>query len=649
MNDEMDSGGGIVKRITVEREESTGDTIEVGQWYWVTTKEDKEPWLGCVTHVGSNYAAFESVRGEHDGYCTARIHFDEFHLKCQLEPNAQQIINENIEREQEQVRQLMGEVKQLTASLGVAPRQALMDGGETQALALRGGSQPVEEYKEALIKAKKEELPDLFKKIEKANARMAGWMKAPLIPLKAQSKGLEGVTGLIEKRIFNVELYAGLVEEVTQVREGEPASIDEPIYLFQRRAYMDEECLARYEVGGMDFRDISAFDKWMARPQNFTRLLPMKRCILAFKVRRYRKDREANSLWDYIKFQKWDEWDKMTFLYMRNGEQIFRLRTGIEFGPELFPDNDQSMLGGILYAKVSSYGKVDSLITEGHWLSLKEQYKADRKERADAIRELRRSGKPKKEWPLTEQGIFGGPRDKSKEYVKYDPTTVYFDDITKEIQDDIDAHNRLVLVLQGLLDRSPVFHPHPPYQLWNGESFFKAFKLIYDATRGLTTGDPINFEEYRAELNKTFKVGSICVGQQLAWMKREAEKENERRSNDWRLRGDYRELSVYKPYGDPGPGEIARVTKVTKKGCTFTWKRNRKTYNPYGPNDPIPCSITIPFEELMNVSAYTPGDFSLFFDDPRTRANYVKWAPFLLEAEEYWAGNRKVGTEPKEA
>ena len=39
-----------------------------------------------------------------------------------------------------------------------------------------------------------------------------------------------------------------------------------------------------------------------------------------------------------------------------------------------------------------------------------------------------------------------------------------------------------------------------------------------------------------------------------------------------------------------------------------------------------------------------PGDFKQFFADPRTRADYLEWAAYLLEAEEYHAGNRDVHT-----
>ena len=31
-------------------------------------------------------------------------------------------------------------------------------------------------------------------------------------------------------------------------------------------------------------------------------------------------------------------------------------------------------------------------------------------------------------------------------------------------------------------------------------------------------------------------------------------------------------------------------------------------------------------------------DYKQFYNDPRTRAKYIKWAPLLIAAEEYHAG-----------
>src|SRR6185503_2497735 len=109
------------------------------------------------------------------------------------------------------------------------------------------------------------------------------------------------------------------------------------------------------------------------------------------------------------------------------------------------------------------------------------------------------------------------PNYESRRFTKFSPENVYYDEIAARIKSQIDHHNRLVLVLQGLLDRSPVFHPHPPYQLWDGDSFNQAIKLIYDDSRSLVQGDKPDFEAYRAELNASLKVGCVTVGQEDYW------------------------------------------------------------------------------------------------------------------------------------
>jgi len=38
---------------------------------------------------------------------------------------------------------------------------------------------------------------------------------------------------------------------------------------------------------------------------------------------------------------------------------------------------------------------------------------------------------------------------------------------------------------------------------------------------------------------------------------------------------------------------------------------------------------------VINADAYTAGDYRIFFNDPRTRADYLEWAPLLLAAEDY--------------
>lgn len=606
----------IVKPPLVTEPHPQPEGPQVGQWYWVKEHDEEEgdsQWLGCVIHVGSNYAEIRSVSGG-----SVRVHLNELDDTCEFIPDPDNIIDGEIDRHQKELQGTMAQIQQLTTRLAITPNLALSAPVEAEALVVYSGQ--AEAYKTALVLAKEETLPDLFKQVEKISKDLAQWMKAKIIPLRAQAREYSGLLEVIEQRIFHVELYTGLVEKVVRVREGNPAPMEEKIHLFQRRAYMDEECLARYEAGGMDFNDIEDFDRWLARDENLNRLLPFPKCVLAFRVRRERKDREAINLRDFIRMFQEENLDKTTFLYMRNGEQLFRLRTAIEFEEQLFPDVGQSDLSsGKVWAEMFC-SDVKGLISENAYQAMLEEEERKRK----AYEE---EGDPT--WPFHTSRFY--------QYERFSPESVYYDDIAKHIQKEITKHNRVVLVLQGLLDRSPVFHPHPPWSLWTPQGFEQGLELIYDESRALVGGKKPDFEAYRKKLNAKLRVGSVTIGQEDAW----EEKEGLRRDRDWRIKTDHRPKR-FRPYGNPGPGTLARTVKVTKaKACTYTWMRERLRSSWKG--DSLPCTLVVEASKVLNVDAYRPGDFKQFFDDPRTRADYLRWAPLLLEAEEYKAGNRKVG------
>lgn len=630
---------------------SDDSILEVGQWYWVIDGSDR--WLGCITHVGSNYVEMEGVDGK------LRVHFDEFHTKCgdrELDPDTH--IDSQVRLHQHNVHRLMQEVKELTARLGVAPSLELGDGNETQALAKSNPGKDFNQYSKDLIEAKNKTLPDLFSKIQSANHLMAAWMSAKVIPLKAQAIGMKSVIGNIEDRIFSVELYAGLTEHIEKIADGKPADLTEKIHLLQRRHYMDEECLARYETGGMEFKDISAFDEWLCRADNLSRLLPFSRCAVAFQVRRESKEREACDLHSFINMIGLSDLDKTTFLYIRNGEQVFRMGTSIDFGSKLFPDLSKSETTPRgFWAKM--YGnRVDEVITDDRYQGMMEDYRRDLQEYEDgkklyeaaiatpeAKARAKKKGIEKPDVTCVDVPRPGTrPWDLSDSWVKCSPDSVYYDDIMEKLGENAKHHNKIALVLQGLLDRSPVFHPHPPWQIWTNDGFHSAFELIYDDSRALHAGSAPDFKEYQRRLNKSIKNGSVTVGQEDAWELNEGVKESNRRRSTYGIgRDHYPER--FRPYGNPGPGVLAKVLKFSKKleKCSYAWYRERQGFKFSGDKvDQVRTLFTCSSRRVLNVDAYKPGDFKIFFNDPRTRADYLRWAPLLLEAEEYHAGNRTV-------
>src|SRR5262249_1947738 len=59
--------------------------------------------------------------------------------------------------------------------------------------------------------------------------------------------------------------------------------------------------------------------------------------------------------------------------------------------------------------------------------------------------------------------------DDHDRYIKLTPETVFYDDAMNKIRDEVKKHNQIATVLQGLLDRSLAFQPHPPWQIWTPE------------------------------------------------------------------------------------------------------------------------------------------------------------------------------------
>lgn len=636
----------------VSRERADG-LVEIGQWYWVkdSFREEGAPaeWLGCVMHVGSNYLELQEPSTPGKGCRSTRVHFDDFWQELRFEPNAAQVIAGQVVHYQQEASRHLKEIKEVTARLGVAVQGALpasvahrSASGQSNALAVmgQGAGFDVKKYELDLVEAKDKTLPDLFKAVEVANANLTKWMTADTLPLKAMAGIMEGSIDSIKDRIFNVSLYAGLTEEVVQCCDGAPAAPDAKLHVMQRMLFMDEECLVGYRTGGMEFKDLGEFDRWLSEPDNRDRVLPHPRCLVAMRVRRNKKERESGTLLQALINIDLQSCDKLTFLYLRNGERVSRLNCDLDFDELLFPDRSVYDPGVPMMAKIRVQ-KVDELITRDDYDVRVAKYNEECR-----LYDEWKEANPGASWmDNPHRHVHWGLHFNPKEWQPFDTSSAYYDDIAQDVAEQIKKYNRVATIIQGLFDRSEVFHPHHPVRTWTQEGFEAAITLVYDGTAALHAGEKPDFEAYRASCNASLNADSVVIGQELYWMTREAEKENNRIDNDWRIRDKYaHHRKIFKPRGNPGPGYIARMDqwKPKSRQAVFSWNRERQTGNRWGgagAGDNIRTTLTVPDSRLFNVSAYRPGDFRQFFRDPRTRAEYLQWAPLLLAAEEYHAGN----------
>jgi hypothetical protein len=394
----------------------------------------------------------------------------------------------------------------------------------------------------------------------------------------------------------------------------------------------------------MTFEEIGEFDEWLTEPENLARILPFPRCMVAFQVRRGRKDRGlAQDLATAFLHFKLEQLDKLTFLYIRNGEQLYRMNCDLDFGPLIFPGKDEFNLDEPMMAHID-FDEVKDILTRRHYEDLVKEGKQKIIDDKKAHAQWKKENPGKDEfwsshYHSSAQSDLGRLE---RDYEPFNQTSVYYDEIKGEVERRVKYYNRIALIVQGLYDRSEILHPHPPVQLWSPGGFEAAVELVY-ADHALHHGEAPDFGAYRKTLNALLSKGSVTIGQEDFWERKEAERENSR----WNRRGS-RDRERFRPYGNPGPGYLSKVdgwTPRTKKAL-YRWTRERLRSDYWGGKkygDPLPCNLAVPQDELFNVSAYKPGDFKRFYQDPRTRAQYLQWAPLLLAAEEFHAGNLKMG------
>lgn len=142
----------------------------------------------------------------------------------------------------------------------------------------------------------------------------------------------------VSKIIATIELYLGIKEDIIQIQDGTAAPADTPIALRQQVLCMDEE-VGDPTDGGLDFQNIADFDAWLLKYSDFHKqynydiVLPEKKGLVAFRVRRREKEYASNPWVNSLLNQ--ENWK--TYLFIRNGDNLYRIWGDLYIWPRLFP------------------------------------------------------------------------------------------------------------------------------------------------------------------------------------------------------------------------------------------------------------------------------------------------------------------------
>lgn len=95
---------------------------------------------------------------------------------------------------------------------------------------------------------------------------------------------LEGVKGVLQT-VANLKLYTGEGVDAMLLRDGDPATPDAPITVYQELLALDEETLILLDAGGLDHTHVDELADALADPELVARMIPAERGMVLCQFR----------------------------------------------------------------------------------------------------------------------------------------------------------------------------------------------------------------------------------------------------------------------------------------------------------------------------------------------------------------------------
>lgn len=372
-----------------------------------------------------------------------------------VEVETPESISEEIVETTKLIARLAGEAAAAAAAGAIEPTGTAlvpMSGSAKQAKKQLAGLRVTAARAEAVVHEKREEIKEAQRHVEDLMRRQMDIATRQLAPLQKYMKRLE-------EGIWMVNLYLGRDEEIVRLLEGEPAPVGEQIVIRQLVLAMDEECAVNPYAGGIDSTDIELFDAWLKKdPANVEQVIPFEKGIVALRPRYHSKEYE-----DPWKRGAVKEADEQTYFLIRNGRNLYRTWTNFKAGKLLVSKQDE--FASYFYEERTSIHS------------------------------------------------FGANRGAAKHRIPIEPGTPAWER-AEEAADARQRHYmRVGLILQGLVDRTTVFHPLP-----DGMSFLdweqggKTWRFFNDAEDNMVTSGRPAFNDWLRAKNKELQAGMRIVG-----------------------------------------------------------------------------------------------------------------------------------------
>lgn len=297
-----------------------------------------------------------------------------------------------------------------------------------------------------------------LKKMERKAIEIANQLKALASEqsslLLSQITKMQKMVAIAEETMWTINIYLGQDEKVERLRKGKHADVSEKITIRQLVMYMDEECALAAEEGGIDIKSMESFDKWLIKDEkHLQQILPEQKGIVALKIRREPKD-YGNS---YEGKEKNRE-NLKTYWLIRNGENIYRVKSKLE-------------VEDIIISRLEEFDEL-FFEKEMNWETHEYEKKALR------------------------------------------PGSRQYNEAMEQVSEKNRHYLRILLLLQGILDRTPIFKPMPVERinLFDEMQHTEFIQYIYDGENSRLLGNGReSFEDMQRRINSQIEVGHRII------------------------------------------------------------------------------------------------------------------------------------------
>lgn len=294
--------------------------------------------------------------------------------------------------------------------------------------------------------------------LERQRRSLEAEFEAKKAELEAQMGPLELQLKQLAEVVWTVDLYLGRDETLRLLRDGTPVPADIPITVRQRVLVMAEESLVLMgrRESGMDADDVPQFVNWLMEDDaNLDRVLPEPKGVVVLVPTKVRS-RSGNVFEDAHR----DDANQRAYWLIRNGQRLYMLTT----------DPDLKVRDRVLPKRTEFTEVFEKRLFGNRGMSL------------------------------------GPVQPGSEEWLRMEQRA-----------NALQRHYmRILLVLQGLIDRTPAWHPLPE----GGVSFLRLehqdsgkIVLVQDGDDAqLLTDGREDFRQWQLRLNKQLRPGMRVIG-----------------------------------------------------------------------------------------------------------------------------------------